>query len=486
MLEQEATAFPALVKDILQLQAQLSTVIKRHHDACVRINRYQAALSSARLLPPELVRRIFLLCTEGYNVKASPSPNIAPLSLAQICSGWREVAVTTPELWKDIAFQADSPRSITNFKELAQVWFSRCYTKPVSLAFSSNCQLETAQNLLLDVVAPYSTYIESLELRVATAFFRAFTEYPPEAFPRLRCIRFHGTRTDHHLQGGWRLWDSATAPFQFAPHLKEVFISIPETRVNLEDMNLPWSQLSSLHLAESIVAPGAMLRVLALCSNLVSCSVRLVADSVISSVMDVTLPSLASFSLHMETGELADFLRCLSVPAIQSLSLHLVPNATWHPDALIHLLSRSQCRLDHLSISGLTIDPDGFIELLHIVPTLQVLDIMFVSFMTDEVLGCMTPTTVYEDPALPLLKVFKWREISLKCSPGHIRKFITSRGWSSGEQATQVKGEGREGPKVVRLESLVIRSKVGHFGSEWKENLEEFKNRGLDLSYGMH
>ncbi|KAF7784791.1 hypothetical protein Agabi119p4_956 [Agaricus bisporus var. burnettii] len=483
LLDGEATTLSALLEDIAHLQNRLHILRERYQDSHAKVQRYQAVLSPVRLLPPELVRKVFLLCTEeSVTELMTPLSNTPPLSLAQICSGWREVALATPELWKNIAFRGDSTNGIANFKNLMQLWLSRCHTTPIALTLS--LQSQTAiDNLLLDVVAPYSTSIETLELHLETALFAAFADFPPEAFPRLRCIRFYGTRVENNTsRGGLCLWDPITAPFQFAPQLTDVFVSIPETKINLENLNLPWSQLSSLHLAETIVTSTAFLRILAAGSNLVSCSVRCVSENVTTSADSdiITLPFLTSLSLFMEAGNLAEVLRNISIPAIKTLSLRLVPHEVWYPDALIQLVSRSQCHLDRLSLSGLSVDREGFIALLNEMPTLQMLDVMFVSFLSDDVLDFMTPVSLYEIPVLPLLKVMKWREISLQCSSESIRQFIISRGWPVGEQV------GRARPNVNRLERMIIKSTVGHFGSDWMKNLEEFRFRGLDLCYGVH
>jgi hypothetical protein len=482
LLKGEATTLSALFQDITHLENRLHILCERYCDSRAKVQRYQAVLSPVRLLPPELVRKIFLFCIGNSPAEAPPLPDTPPLSLTQICSGWREVALATSELWKNITFSGNSTHGIANFKNLAQLWLNRCHTIPATLTFSLNCQ-PSVENLLLDVVAPYSTSIEALELHLDTALFAAFADFPPEAFPRLRSIRFHGTRVESHpSRGGLRLWDPVTVPFQFAPQLTDVLITIPETKINLEALNLPWSQLSSLHLAESIVTSGAFLRVLAACSRLVSCSVRVVTEEAITPAdSDITLTFLTSLSLFVEAGSMVEVLCNISTPAIKSLSLRVVPHEIWYPDALIQLVSRSGCRLEHLSVSGLTADREGFIALLNELPTLLTLDVMFVSFLSDCVLDFMTPMSIYEVPILPLLKVMKWREISLQCSPESIRQFIISRGWPVvGEQG------GRERPNMNRLESLVMQSTVGHFGSAWTKNLEEFRYRGLDLCYGVH
>ncbi|KAF8145981.1 hypothetical protein K438DRAFT_1448547, partial [Mycena galopus ATCC 62051] len=49
-------------------------------------------------LPPEIVSRIFVECLPGHG-RVRPSPDAPPLSLAQICRHWREIALSSCELW---------------------------------------------------------------------------------------------------------------------------------------------------------------------------------------------------------------------------------------------------------------------------------------------------------------------------------------------------------------------------------------------------
>ncbi|KAJ3574982.1 hypothetical protein NP233_g1401 [Leucocoprinus birnbaumii] len=484
LLQQEESTFSTLFESINQLQAHLTSLVEQHRDSQIKVQQYRAALSSARVLPPELVRRIFIHCVEEPPITWPPSPGRLPLSLAQICSGWREVALSTPELWSNINFRANSLRGIEKFKELAELWLSRCRIASASVAFTTNCHPERFSNPLGDVIARNSSSIGVLELHLPTTLFNAFSDYPPEAFPRLRTLRLHGLPIYIPMEGGYRLWNSDFSPFQFAPHLTDVVISIPKTRLNLEALNLPWSRLSSLHLAESVISPDAMLRVLDKCSSLTSCSARLFADNEITTPnSEVNVPALTSLSLQADAGELNEFFRYITLPVIQTLSLHAHPSSDWDTQGLMHLISRSQCRLASLTISGRTLEADGFIDLLHAMPAIQELELMFVSFVNDDILGQMSPMTVHEDPIVPNLRAFRCREMSLKCSPNCVRRFIAARGWPVEEWKGWMEVDDGQRQKIHPLEQVVMRSKMGHFGSQWTEKLLEFQNRGLDLSY---
>ncbi|KAJ7919611.1 hypothetical protein B0H13DRAFT_1606049, partial [Mycena leptocephala] len=49
-------------------------------------------------LPNEITSRIFVQCLPTHG-RIRPSPRKAPLILAQICRQWREIALSTSEMW---------------------------------------------------------------------------------------------------------------------------------------------------------------------------------------------------------------------------------------------------------------------------------------------------------------------------------------------------------------------------------------------------
>ncbi|KAF8868912.1 hypothetical protein BD779DRAFT_816332 [Infundibulicybe gibba] len=61
-------------------------------------------------LPPEILREIFLHCILLPGKWGSFSSRDTPLVLIKVCREWREVAVSTPELWSVLPFLRMYPR----------------------------------------------------------------------------------------------------------------------------------------------------------------------------------------------------------------------------------------------------------------------------------------------------------------------------------------------------------------------------------------
>ncbi|KAF9000433.1 hypothetical protein BDQ17DRAFT_1410312 [Cyathus striatus] len=66
--------------------------------------------SPTRVLPPELLAKIFIQCFDTDIFDFSPVQKNPPLYLAQICRLWRSIALSTPQLWAEIPLLRDIPR----------------------------------------------------------------------------------------------------------------------------------------------------------------------------------------------------------------------------------------------------------------------------------------------------------------------------------------------------------------------------------------
>jgi hypothetical protein len=63
-----------------------------------RISNLESLISPARKLIPELVSMVFEFCVSTQGKLPMPCVHEAPLSLGQICSHWRRIALSTPKV----------------------------------------------------------------------------------------------------------------------------------------------------------------------------------------------------------------------------------------------------------------------------------------------------------------------------------------------------------------------------------------------------
>lgn len=100
-------------------------------------------------LPMEILAHIFVGCLPRHG-RVRPSAHMPPLTLAHICGQWRDIALSTPELWSsvDLAFASRRTRRdslLLNQEEtnhgahpLLEMWFSRAKGRPLSWTIRSS------------------------------------------------------------------------------------------------------------------------------------------------------------------------------------------------------------------------------------------------------------------------------------------------------------------------------------------------------------
>ncbi|RDB15746.1 hypothetical protein Hypma_003630 [Hypsizygus marmoreus] len=78
-------------------------------------------------LPLELLREIFILCLTHDR---SPNRNVAPLLICHVCSRWRDLAFSVPELWNELRlsynpFKGPVDAFMRTYIDATELWF-RC------------------------------------------------------------------------------------------------------------------------------------------------------------------------------------------------------------------------------------------------------------------------------------------------------------------------------------------------------------------------
>ncbi|TFK31834.1 hypothetical protein BDQ12DRAFT_79362 [Crucibulum laeve] len=109
-------------------------------------------MSFKPLLPAELWKEIFMACLpndiDGY---IAASPYEAPLLLCQICRCWREIAISTPELWESLEIMRNGSKC-TPKADLVDLWISRSANRPLSIMFGP--AMDTTLYMKSDEIKP--------------------------------------------------------------------------------------------------------------------------------------------------------------------------------------------------------------------------------------------------------------------------------------------------------------------------------------------
>ncbi|KAK7000452.1 F-box domain-containing protein [Favolaschia claudopus] len=160
---------------VAQLQAHidtLSTAIEAQklvlNDLMTRRSefhrRLNAFLDPMTRLPFEIQCLVFLQvpADDAEDYPPKPAPSSPPMALLNVCRLWRDIALSTPELWAKLQMNS-LPRG-PNFSELCKLWLGRAHTLPLSLMLTGSSRLEQS---VQDLMTQYGPRLEGLTLRLS-------------------------------------------------------------------------------------------------------------------------------------------------------------------------------------------------------------------------------------------------------------------------------------------------------------------------------
>ncbi|KAJ7711517.1 hypothetical protein B0H16DRAFT_1816728, partial [Mycena metata] len=276
-------------------------------------------------LPPEIVSEIFVRFLPVYPKRAPHTGLLSPITLGQICRLWREIAFSTPKLWRTFKFvllARDSKRSDQADQVRVEAARRRSRSCPLSLELRYY-RLETTP--LFETIMAHRARWQHLRLFIHVANLAAIDG----PFPLLRSLTTSvlvPTTDDARRR---------STAFRASPLLHRV--AIAQYQDVFHDM-LPWSQLTVL-LIQSIQIKQCM-TILALAPLLVYCDVTFSqheegVDTEHDMPSHIALAHIKHFKLRGPRQLLNPF-SVLSLPALQRLH---IDEASLLPDPIAALQS---------------------------------------------------------------------------------------------------------------------------------------------------
>ncbi|KAJ7068783.1 hypothetical protein C8F01DRAFT_1119273 [Mycena amicta] len=198
----------------------------------------QVAVFPVNNLPPEILSEIFVYCLEALTpVESVPSFNAkrptAPLLLTQICRTWRNIALSTPKLWRCLSVCINPHLHATRVLE---TWAARARACPLDVA------LYDVNNGSIGP-PPSHQFIDSFR-RQSNRIRRLTLELGPPDMVLLNAESFDLSNLeilelDFDNQSAGRI-----TMFRAAPHLRSLYLR----DIFPSDVDLAWSRLTELRL----------------------------------------------------------------------------------------------------------------------------------------------------------------------------------------------------------------------------------------------
>ncbi|KAJ7812065.1 hypothetical protein B0H13DRAFT_2145129 [Mycena leptocephala] len=353
-----------LAQQIEQRKRLLEELERKRDELVESIDAHLALVSPARRLPVDAVRAIFAACMSTTR-NAVISPRDSPLLLCQICSAWRHLALSTPQLWA--ALHIVVPSGVSKANQLAETvtsWLSRSGVLPLPLRRCIAC---------LAAVAAFCLRWKNIRISTLTYYeLNAFAHISVDDVPLLHTFSVGSSATmsgalSDEIPSPWRSLSMLTTP-----SLRRVSIS---SGYHFLKLRLPWTQLTHLKIEDnaSHLTLHTALTILQQCQGLETCELRISSNDTSGlSLASVTLPHLWHFAFaNNERGWIPDaMLEKLILPNLQSLKYSRVYEFDRPPPfaAFAQQLQRLSLDLQGLSTRAV-------VEILHLMPLLRDLEL---------------------------------------------------------------------------------------------------------------
>ncbi|KAJ7619309.1 hypothetical protein FB45DRAFT_755246 [Roridomyces roridus] len=289
-------------------------------------------------VPSEILSEIFVECLPSKYL--DPKPSEAPLLLAAVASGWRNLAIATPRLWSRISLNLDeSSRDDSGIIQLFLCWLARSGGSPLSLDVFCGWNRQspgeyTPKSLspvLLRALNECSSRWQDIEFSLSPDDFRQLQAKEGLLMLRKLNVTFIG--------GDEIPSEVPLTIFSNAPALRDVRLS---QGIELRDLALPMGQLHRLR-TSTLSDAGQLFHILREAPNLVSFETHIETHSMWRT--DVRCENLRSLSVYFPHGFWIDILDSLTCPALETLKL----DSSGEPSSielnhLLRFISRSSLR----------------------------------------------------------------------------------------------------------------------------------------------
>ncbi|KAF9466780.1 hypothetical protein BDZ94DRAFT_137421 [Collybia nuda] len=391
-------------------------------------------------LPPEIISEIFIYCvhteqttfTSDHNSRRANSqvdPFREPILLGNICHLFRDIAMSTPQLWSSIALALHVDRLPEELERL-NVWITR----------SRDCLLRIRLRCSSDSFASQDAWVDNPPFSVIEAISRhcqrwedIYLVLPMACLSRLNQIKGRVPalrKLTLFRHGQSPLFEYAGLPveaFSAAPKLEDVSLF----GVSLSSIMLPWDQLVAFRGYD--LWEDEIMSVLKQAPRLLRCTFRAyLGDRALSYPALPLQHRLRSLSISEHSG----YTRHLTLPKLQKIKLK-ADDWCWNPRNMVSLLTRSRCSLERLQLSVGFVSEEGLIFCLSSIPTLKEFKLTNLndrvhSVFSDKIISRLTAPGLGGPMLVPKLRSIDIFTCTINFTPSMLADMLWSRWRPSG------------------------------------------------------
>ena len=382
--EDPVTELRSVEELVIEAQRSLELLMKRRESLQITIYRCDTILSPSRRVPDDIWREIFIRCLPSHR---NPILSFveAPLLLTHVCSIWRSISLSTPQIWNRIhipLFQIlrdpiwDIPPPYLDNPDIHDLqfklqmrsrevreWLRRSGSLPLSITVSNpsgESSISEYHAHLLDSIMEFSGRFRNLELMVMDShqLYVRCLRLTLSRLPMLRNLAVYSIpKIDTGNSVQWYDKD-----LFIHPNLRRLSIGyLPlSTPPAIEMFPLPpnWRYLDYLSINSAIPLHWAR-DILIHCHSLLEISIK-INDATASNQMvfggdQIIIPRLTTFSVFDDCSDASQLYDAMQVPELHALECYGNSRVQFIPTPhFFRLLPRV------LGLRKLTINPQVF------------------------------------------------------------------------------------------------------------------------------
>lgn len=437
------------------------------------LKKLKGIIHPIRRTPPELLAAIFMLTIpQQWQIASSSQSNNYRKSVllpGQVCSMWREVSLSTPQLWSNISLNISRNGKRSKAEDaLVDTWLSRTGEYPLSIEIfqGASSLVKPLSNALIASSSRWRYLLLSGSLAWLQSGALDGVRHRLSQLQTLVCDTRNNNIIGNLPHRSMNLF--AHTPQLHCYHFHSRTPDLP--------FNLPWTQLTEFS-AEQIVLRNCY-TTLSKAQNLVTCSISKIESG------NVSFPPLChsqlrflSIEQHSHSGDLLSHLTLPALVQLQYMEMQtFINHFSESRSVLVAFLSRSVCSLQRLVLKLAPADTtdDHVMRILRLLPSLSELQLMH--SVTDKLLSRLTHRTSDSEAVIPRLHTIELARKGNGLSP-RLADMIESR-WKVGDAAT----ESAQG-QVTRLRHVRVSLEQGIEATDSivRTRLRKLRDEGLDI-----
>ncbi|TFK66032.1 hypothetical protein BDN72DRAFT_163267 [Pluteus cervinus] len=331
-----ASELVLLDAQISEIKTKLQSLTRQRDQQALRVHRYQGVLSAFRTLPAEVVRELLIQCVHSSGpMGLLPHPTDTRLVLTQVCSLWRTIVCSTPDLWCDYEIRAMKSLDDTRgrMKDLMTACFGRAKTLPLNLSvkpFTTPSEVLPVY-LIADVVKPWAERYGKLDLIFPRKEVWYWATYETETrikLPILTEFKLQEAKDDGEMPDeyfddeefslvGW-----SDLPVE-CPSLTSLSLSIG---LDIQHVGFPWENMTTIHIKFDYVFSQQCYDLWGRCPLLEDFTAELAPEETTSQPLDqpINLPELRKLSFTASSAfSCRHILHSLEAPKLRDISISL-------------------------------------------------------------------------------------------------------------------------------------------------------------------